>query len=179
MKWMKMFDNLHSQFFALWHRQPCLDWLQNQVSCLWQRSLTLHCQTKTSNYFINITGAKSELLYDHLSNPDELYNAVPYQGTLSGPPSAKCYSRTGLFCKITFPGTPNSRWPFFRYLPKKLAILYPKFFSVRSLFKYNSQNFLPSCVCVCACVRACMVRVCVFVCICDCIFSVCMYDILT
>jgi len=34
----------------------------------------------------------------------------------------------GFFCKRTFPGTPNSRWPFFRYLPKKLAIFYSKFF---------------------------------------------------
>ena len=42
---------------------------------------------------------------------------------------------------LKFPGTPNSRRPvFFRYLPKKLAIFYPKFFPV-IFFKYNPKIF--------------------------------------
>jgi len=41
---------------------------------------------------------------------------------------------SGLFWKITFPGTPNFRWPFFRHLP-------PKKVSPPEIFPFSTQNF--------------------------------------
>ena len=37
------------------------------------------------------------------------------------------------FCKITFPGAPNFRWPFFRHLPPKMLLIYQAKISLKPI----------------------------------------------